>query len=200
MKLFRRMKKNIYVRALSLFLCLLLGIFPAVTAAAESAEAPAEPAADSVSAEAGSTEGNGEAESPEGTDEGYDPVIKYADIASLSPEERSERFGDNVTLTEGEDGSLLVNGYPVGSFDNLQMNSFYSFATEFMDYPFYQPSTSYDGNLALMSLTMALSASRDNFITDDGGASDEYDPSRDEAGSTDDGTECLFRKGTIMTL
>ena len=179
MKLFRR-KKNFYIRMLSLFLCLLLGIFPAFTAFAESADIPAESAADGGAEEAESTE---EAEE---TEETGDTVIKYADIASLSPEDLSGRFGENVTLTEGEDGSLLVNGYParevIGSFDNLQMNSFYSFYTEFLDYPFYQPSTSYDGNLAL---TMALSASRDNFIT--GGSYDEYDPSEDEAGSYDEG-------------
>ncbi len=72
---------------------------------------------------------------------------------------------DPALITLDEDGQVLqVNGHDRRSvhgiyYDKGQREEF-GFDVEFLDYPFWEPSTVYDGNLAVMSLGMALSASR----------------------------------------
>ncbi|MBR5110570.1 MAG: hypothetical protein IK099_10265 [Clostridia bacterium] len=65
---------------------------------------------------------------------------------------------------DGQGDPLLVNGYPLRSaaaayYDSSQ-HKVLEFQADILDYPFFCASTAYDGNLAAMSLAMALSASR----------------------------------------
>ena len=88
-----------------------------------------------------------------------------------APDDQVSRFGDNIEVTRDADGHpVLINGFPfrtesVTFFDKGQSRS-YDFSVEILDYPFWRPSTVYDGNLAVMSLAMALSASRPVYFTD----------------------------------
>ncbi len=68
-------------------------------------------------------------------------------------------------VEEDEAGQpVRVNGYPVcrttASFSNRDSQTIFEYDTWFQEYPFWLPATSYDANLASMSLNMALSADR----------------------------------------
>ena len=76
-----------------------------------------------------------------------------------------DRFGSRAKITFDSDGEpLLINGHPFrtvrAGFNSIGDQNSFEYTTDFMDYPFFLPATSYDGNLAVMSLAMALSANR----------------------------------------
>lgn len=84
-------------------------------------------------------------------------------MAGINP--FANRFGMDVTVQTDESGEpVSVNGYPTrrvrAGFNNLGQQESFQLVTDFVDYPFWQPATRYDGNLAVMSLMMAGSANR----------------------------------------
>ena len=77
----------------------------------------------------------------------------------------AEQFGEGAVVERDESGNpISVNGcpvYPVRAGINLRSNrEAFEFDIHFTEYPFWQSATQYDGNLAVMSLAMALSANR----------------------------------------
>ncbi len=77
----------------------------------------------------------------------------------------ADQFGPSAVVERDADGTpVAVNGYPVREVHaaiNLRSNrEAYRYSIWFPEYPFYRPATQYDGNLAVMSLAMALSANR----------------------------------------
>lgn len=74
---------------------------------------------------------------------------------------------------------VSVNGRPVrkvrAGLNIRSTDDAYQFEIYFVDYPFCQPATAYDGNLAVMSLAMALSANRARNLTDE--PDESFDPS-----------------------
>ena len=123
-----------------------------------------------------------------------------------SETEIQRRFGLDSIVTMDENGEpVLVNGYPfrpatVTYFDNGQAQA-YRFSIDFMDYPFWNASTGYDGNLAFMSLGMALSSSR--AVYDESLPREERDPAKNlELFLTDAGFEEIrkddYSKDTSM--
>ena len=121
----------------------------------------------------------------------------------------SDRFGYEAIVTTDSDGSpMLVNGFPfcqavVSYYDIGQMQN-YEFTVDFLDYPFWQSSTVYDGNLAVMSLAMALSASRPVRETAESG--EVPDPSENlrifltNAGFTDIRTDDYSKETSMYTV
>lgn len=93
------------------------------------------------------------------------PVLAEDGAVNIDEKDAADRFGMGSVVTYDENGEpALVNGYPcqtasVAYFDKGQMKR-YDFVVDILDYPFWQDATQYDGNLAVMSLAMALSASR----------------------------------------
>ena len=92
-----------------------------------------------------------------------------AENDSVQPEETddfSARFGMGaaVELDENQE-PVSVNGYPLRQVDTCfnvrAVEDKIVASTDFLDYPFWQPATEYDGNLALMSMFMSLCAARD---------------------------------------
>lgn len=80
-------------------------------------------------------------------------------------EEMAERFGwEAEVVKDGQGNPVLVNGYPLrtvrAGFTNLSQKDSSQYEVDFLDYPFFRPATEYDGNLAVMSLEMALSSNR----------------------------------------
>ncbi|MBR4906127.1 MAG: hypothetical protein IKZ44_04665 [Clostridia bacterium] len=108
--------------------------------------------------------------------------VSFADdgTAAASADPRDEaQFGPNAVVERDESGNpIAVNGCPVREVTagiNLRSNrAAYQYSVWFTDYPFFQPATQYDGNLAVMSLAMALSANR-ALKSDDPNV--RYDPS-----------------------
>ena len=77
----------------------------------------------------------------------------------------AEQFGEGAVVERDETGEpVSVNGCPVRKVRagiNLRSNrEAFEYSVWFTEYPFLQPATQYDGNLAVMSLAMALSANR----------------------------------------
>ncbi|MBR6039566.1 MAG: hypothetical protein IKP38_03700 [Clostridia bacterium] len=101
--------------------------------------------------------------------------------AAASADAQDEaQFGPGAVVERDESGNpVSVNGCPVREVTagiNLRSNrEAYQYSVWFTDYPFFQPATQYDGNLAVMSLAMALSANRAMNPSEDGNAS--FDPS-----------------------
>lgn len=136
----------------------------------------------------------------------------WATVAAEEDAEEDEallvRFaGMPVTLDDNGE-PLLVNGYPlrtakVSYFDKGQLKN-YTFDVDILDYPFWQPSTTYDGNLAVMSLAMALSASRPVIAKD--APEDETDPSKNlelflaDAGFEDIRTDDYTKATSMYTV
>ena len=76
------------------------------------------------------------------------------------------RFGETAVIETNSKGyPVTVNGYPYRmvdtSFNVRSVDEKIYAATDFFEYPFWQPATVYDGNLAIMSLFMSLCAARD---------------------------------------
>ena len=75
------------------------------------------------------------------------------------------RFGLVDSAAYDEQGRVVsVNGFPVRTVTALLQNRSaeeeFEYSIDFVDYPFWRPATNYDGNLAVMSLVMALCAGR----------------------------------------
>ena len=75
------------------------------------------------------------------------------------------RFGPDAKVETDENGyPVSVNGYPTqlvrAGFNNLGQQESFQMEIDFVDYPFWQPATQFDGNLAAMSLIMAGCANR----------------------------------------
>lgn len=92
----------------------------------------------------------------------------------------AEQFGEGAVVERDASGEpVSVNGCPVRKVRagiNLRMNlEAFQYNVWFADYPFLQPATQYDGNLAVMSLAMALSANRALNPSEE--ASAHFDPS-----------------------
>ena len=95
-------------------------------------------------------------------------------------EAMAERFGPDAKVETDENGRpAAVNGYPVreveASFFVRGAEEKFTAGTDFVEYPFWQPATVYDGNLANMSLILALCAARDQQRSGD---PETFDPSR----------------------
>lgn len=113
--------------------------------------------------------------------EGETTAISGENSRTMDEEtERIIRFGDEAVVETGEDGEpVSVNGYPLRAvrvgFSNPGQSTTYQMMVDFVEYPFWQPATRYDGNLAVMSLMMSGCASRASGFQD---ISDEdFDPS-----------------------
>ena len=92
----------------------------------------------------------------------------------------AEQFGEGAVVERDANGEpVSVNGSPVRKVRagiNLRSNrEAFQYSVWFADYPFLQPATQYDGNLAVMSLAMALSANRALNPSEE--ATTYYDPS-----------------------
>ncbi len=77
----------------------------------------------------------------------------------------AEQFGEGAVVERDANGEpISVNFSPVRKVRagiNLRSNrEAFEYSVWFTEYPFLQPATQYDGNLAVMSLAMALSANR----------------------------------------
>ena len=85
-----------------------------------------------------------------GQDEGYDLALRFGSDARVE--------------TDGDGNAVAVNGYPTypvrAGFNNLAQTDSFQTVVDFVEYPFWQPATQYDGNLAMMSLVMTGCASR----------------------------------------
>lgn len=130
-----------------------------------------------------------------------------------NPEEDAEllqtRFGQNAEIeTDGEGRVVAVNGHPVrtvrAGFNNLGEIDSFQYETDFMDYPFWRDATEYDGNLAVMSLSMAMSANRSlGFINV---SEEDFDPSLNvelfltDAGFTDIRKDDYSKVPTMYTV
>ena len=82
-------------------------------------------------------------------------------IDQLLAEMYLEEFGPDVVVEIGEDSNpVSVNGYPYqivqASFNVRGVEDKFTGEIDWVDYPFWQPATQYNGNLANMSLIMAL--------------------------------------------
>ncbi|MBR3105805.1 MAG: hypothetical protein IKH30_01320 [Clostridia bacterium] len=92
-------------------------------------------------------------------------LAESGSAADAQEEELQYRFGLEAEVTLDQDGNpALVNGFPfrtaTASYYDGGQHKVFDFDADILDYPFYRASTAYDGNLAAMSLAMALSASR----------------------------------------
>lgn len=77
----------------------------------------------------------------------------------------AEQFGEGAEVErDAQNRPVSVNGCPVREVRagiNLRSNKeAYQYSIWFTEYPFWQSAAQYDGNLAVMSLAMALSANR----------------------------------------
>ena len=89
-----------------------------------------------------------------------------------------DSFGPGVEVELGEDDRpVAVNGYPYRSVEAVfairAAAATFVTRTDWMDYPFWRPATTYDGNLAMMSLIMAVCAAR---ALPKGGDPGDFDP------------------------
>ena len=123
--------------------------------------------------------------------------------------ENLERFGHGAEVKRDADGTVVsVNGYPVrgvrAGFNSTGSATTLQYETDFMDYPFWRPATVYDGNLAAMSLVMALSANRARGYNDI--QAEGYDPALnvvaflEDAGFTDIRKDDYSRVPTMFTV
>ncbi len=83
----------------------------------------------------------------------------------ISVEPDADGVGDGAAVERDESrGAASVNGYPareVNAALNIRSKAdAFHYTIDFVDYPFWRPATEYDGNLAIMSLTMAMCANR----------------------------------------
>ena len=74
-------------------------------------------------------------------------------------------FGYDAVVERDEDNrAITVNGYPcryvTAGLSVRSSTDAFQYVIPFVDYPFWRPADVYDGNLAVMSLAMALSADR----------------------------------------
>ncbi len=120
-----------------------------------------------------------------------------------------EQFGpDAVVIRDGDGEAVSVNGYPVRPVHaRITIHSApeaFRFAVDFVDYPFWRPATAYDGNLALMSLGMALCANREQNTAQE--PMDTFDPALnlvhffEEAGFSDIREDDYSRETTMYTV
>ncbi len=138
-----------------------------------------------------------------------------AEDGDTLPEEEAEelpfadRFGvDALVEADGEGMPVSVNGYPTrqvrAGFTSLGQRESFQLVADFMDYPFWQPATRYDGNLAVMSLLMAGSANRPKGFQDVAEA--DFDPSLNlehflaDAGFTDIRKDDYSKVPTMFTV
>ncbi|MBQ4423411.1 MAG: hypothetical protein II872_03750 [Clostridia bacterium] len=104
-------------------------------------------------------------------DPGREDLIEELDIEQFGVYAEVERDADLEPVS--------VNGYPVrkvlAGLNVRSAEEAYRFEIYFVDYPFYRTAAEYDGNLAVMSLAMALSANRARNLKDD--PDEDFDPS-----------------------
>ncbi len=104
-------------------------------------------------------------------------------LEAVVPEEEvlfEDRFGPGAWVETDETGEpVSVNGYPTypvrAGFNVLGQTDSFQTVVDFLDYPFWQPATQYDGNLAVMSLMMAGCANRAVGFRDV--SAEDFDPS-----------------------
>ena len=133
------------------------------------------------------------------------------DKETLSPEgsQYEDRFGPVVTVETDKDGNpVTVNGYSTrlvrAGFNNLGQTTSFQTVVDFVDYPFWQPATVYDGNLAVMSLMMAGCANRAIGYQDV--PEEDFDPSLNlvhflsDAGFTDIRKDDYSKVPTMFTV
>ena len=119
-----------------------------------------------------------------------------------------KRFGEDAIVEMDENQNpVSVNGYPfrkvTASFNVRGLEDKFSAETDFVDYPFWQPATKYNGSLANMSLIMALCAARDK---PHGKALETFDPSQNveayllEAGFSDIRKDDYSKETSIYTI
>ncbi len=100
-----------------------------------------------------------------------DEPTAYADYVDFGPYNEVERDASGTPVA--------INGFPVREVHaaiNIRSNrEAYRYSIWFPDYPFFRPATQYDGNLAVMSLAMALSANRALNPSEE--SEEQFDPS-----------------------
>ncbi|MBQ8136605.1 MAG: hypothetical protein IJ174_04150, partial [Clostridia bacterium] len=115
---------------------------------------------------------------------------------------------DDLVETDETGEPVSVNGYPtypvrVG-FNNLGQDKSFQTVIDFLEYPFWQPATQYDGNLAMMSLMMAGCANRAVGFQDISEA--DFDPALNlehfltDAGFTDIRKDDYSKMPTMFTV
>ena len=121
---------------------------------------------------------------------------------------RYERFGREAEVELDENLDVVsVNGYPCRlvdtEFNVRAVEEKIVAVTDFMDYPFWRPATEYDGNLAMMSLFMALCSARDLMRGED---PQTFDPAQNaetyllSAGFTDLRKDDYSKETSIYTI
>ncbi len=95
----------------------------------------------------------------------------------------TDAFGEGHTVVRNPDKMdeiISVDGYPVqhvvAGLEIPSSEEEFIFELSFAEYPFWQPATEYDGNLALMSFAMAMSANRVRNLA--GEPDSDFDPAR----------------------
>lgn len=132
---------------------------------------------------------------------------------AMTPEEEHKldmyiRFGEDAVVETDQNGRIVsVNGYPYrrvrASFRVRSVAEKYTTDTDFVEYPFWQPATTYNGSLANMSLLMAMCAARD--IRQDENP-DTFDPAQNveayllDAGFTDIRKDDYSKETSIWTI
>ncbi len=118
-------------------------------------------------------------------------------------------FGEGAVVErDAQKKPVSVNGYPVhpvrAALNIRAQKEAYQYDIYFSEYPFWSPATKYDGNLAVMSLAMALSANRAMNPETDSEAS--FDPSLHleqflkDAGFTDIRKDDYLKETSMYTI
>ena len=127
----------------------------------------------------------------------------------LSDLEYADEFGyDAVVVRDEENRAVTVNGYPckyvTAGLSVRSSDEAFQYVIPFVDYPFWRPADNYDGNLAVMSLAMALSADRALNLQQE--PDDLFDPSKNvedfflDAGFTDIRKDDYSKETSMYTV
>ena len=119
-----------------------------------------------------------------------------------------EEFGYDAEVGVLDDGTVVsVNGYPYHSvqaaFNVRGVEEKYRATVDWVDYPFWQPATQYNGSLANMSLIMAICSARDRLRGEDPAS---FDPAQNaeafllDAGFSDIRKDDYSKETSIYTI
>lgn len=140
-------------------------------------------------------------------DEGLPEAERLMDEAELAFE-NAIRFGDGIRVERDEKQEILsVEGHryrQVQTYFYVRgVEEKIDAITDFVDYPFWRSATEYDGNLAVMSLILALTSARDK---QKGDADETFDTARNveeyllSAGFTDIRKDDYSKETSIYTI
>ena len=138
---------------------------------------------------------------------------KYLDAGETDPDAMMtfallDQLGADMEVEIRADGSIVsVNGYPYrtveADFNVHSVENKVHTETDWVDYPFWRPATQYDGNLANMSLIMAICSARDRLREEN---PKTFDPAQNveaylrSAGFTDIRKDDYSKETSIYTI